>query len=319
MIAQLRSSVSAARRWLFGGIGRIHHQRWEIWMMRIGLALLVFRATPAVMVPQGQPKPHGIAQFMDVTFISDPGIYGPIYYIFLVVLVCYALGLGVGLCLGYMLACVVLVSTLGLSQGFVGHAAQMEGLVLLAQFAAVVWAFAARRLRGGGQSDLRRDRDDLMMCWTRQAIAASYVVAGLTKLINSNGEWLGRSEFFVLQVLKSQSEAYYSTGVHANQASTAFVAALNQWPILAGVFLAAGLVLELGAFLAAWNRALGLVIGIMLLAFHVSLGTLMYLPFYESRNFVMLFLINPVWWGVIAFRTLRGRVCRGAEAALNEA
>ena len=83
-------------------------------MMRIGLALLVFRATPAVMVPQGQPKPHGIAQFMDVTFISDPGIYGPIYYIFLVVLVCYALGLGVGLCLGYMLACVVLVSTLGL-------------------------------------------------------------------------------------------------------------------------------------------------------------------------------------------------------------
>ena len=316
MITRIRLMAGGVSHWLFGGIGRIHHQRWEILLMRMGLAWLVFGSTPTTILPvaKAQFKPHGIAQFIDITFISQPGVYSLAHWIFLVTLVCYALGLEVGFCLGYMLAFVVLISTLGLSQGFVGHAGQMEGLILLAQFAAVAWANALQQGRIGIPSNLRRSRDDLMMCWSRQAIVATYVVAGLTKLINSNGEWLGRSGNFVLQVLKSQSETYYSTGVHANPASMAFLSKLNQWPSLAVAFLAAGLLLELGAFLAAWNRALGLVIGLMLIGFHVSLGTLMYLPFFESRNYVMLFLVNSVWWGLIAFRFARGQFCTGARA-----
>lgn len=306
-MSKIQSIVISAWRWLFGGIGRIRHEYWEIWMMRAGLAWFMWQGTPAAMLPKGQPKPHGIAQFMDVTFISQPGVYGPLYSILLVALVCYALGLAVSLCLGYMLAFVVLIYTLGLSQGYVGHSAQMGGLVLLAQFSATVWAFASGRLRAGTRSDLRQYRDDLMMCWTRQAIVATYVVAGITKLINSEGEWLNRSGYFVLQVLKAQSEAYYSSGNHANPTSMAFLSALSEWPYLAAVFLAFGLLLELGAFLAAWNRSLGLVIGIMLIVFHVTLGTLMYLPFYESRGFVMLFLVNPAWWAFIGFKLVKGR------------
>ncbi len=275
--------------------------------MRVGLAWLVWQGTATEIPPLGQPKPLGIAQFLDITFISQPGVYGPLYWILMVVLVCYALGLAVGICLGYMLAFVVLTHTLSLSQGFVGHASQMEGLVLLAQFAAAVWAFVSGRVRGGSSRDLRRDRDDLMMCWTRQGIVASYVVAGLTKLINSDGEWIGRSGNFVLQVLKAQSEEFYTSGIHANPASMAFLSALSQWPFLAAVFLTLGLLLELFAFLAAWNRSLGLVIGLTLIVFHVTLGILMYLPFYESRHFVMLFLVNPAWWALLAFKYCRRR------------
>lgn len=307
MMERIKCFIRGSSRWLFGGIGRIRHERWEIGMMRAGLAWLVWRAAPNALATMGQPKPHGIAQFMDVTFISQPCVYDPLHWMFLVALVGYVLGLAVGLCLGYVLAFVVLISTLGLSQGFVGHAGQMEGLVLLAQFAAVVWAFLSSRRRGGSRADLRDYRDHLMMCWSRQAIVGTYVVAGLTKLINSNGEWLACSGNFVLSVLKSQSESYYSSGHHANAASMAFLSALNQWPFLASVFLAGGLLLELGAFLGAWSRPLGLVIGLMLIAFHVMLGTLMYLPFYESRNFVLLFLVNPLWWTWVAWRHVRCR------------
>ena len=144
------------------------------------------------------------------------------------------LGIAVGPCLGYMLAFVVATNSLELSQGFVGHSTQMEGLVLLAQFAATIWAFAiGPDARCRDRTSARRSRDDLMMDWTRQGIAASYVVAGITKLINSNGQWLNRSGFFVLQVQKAQGEAYYTAGVRANPASMAFLSALGQWPLLA--------------------------------------------------------------------------------------
>lgn len=220
---------------------------------------------------------------------------------------CAWLGLAVGLCLAYMLTFVVVIYTLGLSQGFVGHATQMEGLVLLAQFAATVWAFLSSRRRRGSRADLRGYRDHLMMCWSRQAIVATYVVAGLTKQINSNGEWLGRSGNFVLSVLKSQSESYYSSGYHANPASMAFLSALNQWPFLASVVPCWWVVAGTGRFSGRMESSTGSVIGLMRIGFHVMLGTLMYLPFYESRNFVMLFLVNPLWWAWVIWRHVQGR------------
>lgn len=306
-MGRLLSIAGSSARWLFGGIGRIRHERWEIWMMRIGLALLVFRATPPVPPKSVQPEPHGIARFLDLTFLSRPDVYTPLWWVLHGALVSYALGLAVGPCLGFILAFVVATNSLELSQAFVGHSTQMEGLVLLAQLAATVWAFAAGRWRGGAVAELRRSRDDLMMDWTRQGIVASYVVAGITKLVNSDGEWLNRSVFFVLQVHKAQAEHYYTSGVQANPASMAFLSALSGWPLLAGWFLTGGLLLELFAFLGAWNRPLGLIVGLGLIGFHVMLGTLMYLPFYESRDFVMLFLVNPAWWAWLVLRRASGR------------
>lgn len=314
----MKRLLSIARNgagWLFGGIGRVRHERWEIWMMRVCVALMIYRSVTADAIQNAaQPVPHGIARFMDLTFLSRQEVYSPLYWLFKAALVGYVLGFGVGPCLAFILVFVVATNSLELSQGFVGHAGQLAGLVLLAQFSATVWAFACGRHRALDRRDLRRCRDDLIMDWSRQAIAACYVVAGMSKIINSDGAWISRSKFFVLQVQKVQREVFYTTGELPNQASMMFLSALGQWPLFAAAFLIAGLLLELLAFLGAWNRPLALVFGLLLIGFHILMGTLMYLPFYENRDFLILFFVNPAWWIWLALRRCGSRI-RGEHRA----
>lgn len=308
----MKRLVSIARDgagWLFGGVGRVRHERWEIWMMRVCVAAMVYQAT-ASRAPDiaKQPYPHGIARFLDLTFLSRQEVYSPLYWLFKAALVGYVLGFGVGPCLACILVFVVATNSLVLSQGFVGHAGQLAGLVLLAQFAAALWAFVGGRHRAPDRRARRGYRDDLIMDWSRQAIAACYVVAGMTKIINSDGAWISRSMFFVLQVQKVQREVFFTTGELPNQASMMFLSAIGRWPLFAAVFLTAGLLLELLAFLGAWNRPLALVFGLLLIGFHLMMGMLMYLPFYENRDFLLLFFVNPAWWTWLALRRCGSRI-----------
>jgi hypothetical protein len=252
---------------------------------------------------QDQPKPAGIAHWIDLTFLAEPGINRLLVALFCLALPFYAAGVGLPIIIGIMLAVEAGFWTFNNSQGFTGHTTQAVSLVLLAQWLASLWAFAAPR----GWRDAFFCRTGAMnraMDWSRQMLAACYVVSAVGKLIASRGLWVWETPLIGLQLRKTNEMQYYSTlEPVATEAEWLSRLVLDN-PWLTRVVMGAALPLELFAFFACFNRRLGLVVGLLLIAFHSTVSAMMNLGFGFNKNMIFIFYVNAPFWLFWAWRKL---------------
>jgi hypothetical protein len=295
-------------RWLFHR-ELIARGRLELVLLRVAFALLLFWNLPSEAARwTGQPHPHGFGQWIDFTFAANPTWFSMGWIASVIGIALYAAGLGIVIPLGVVLIFQIAVSTLNLSQGTPGHAGQIMMLTVLGQWLMGVWQAVSHGRHGKELFVPSWATQGLAVEGGRQAIVATYLVAGITKLINSSGEWLARSDNFVLQMRKTINERWFTEGEGATALQLGFEKFLLDYPNGATLFLTGGLMLELTAPLALLNRRLSLLFGFGLLAFHLLNEVLMDLPFAANqRLLVVFFIVAGLPWASFASVVARAR------------
>jgi hypothetical protein len=282
------------------------HPFYERLFMRAAFAWVVIISVPASLNLQTIPAPNGIARLINLTFLTEPRWQAICHTLLVVALAFYIARVLVWLALPIALLIHVAINAVLNSQGAIHHAAQIVSLVLLAQTAAHYYGLWLRR-RG---ADSNVVIEDLAISWSQQVIAAAYFVAGLTKLIETHGAWIFRARFIGVQIFKTAYQAYYNrldpAGLDAQLAIAQFAAAHG---VVVALIAGSGLLLELLAPLMLLGRWWGLVLGCGFLLFHISIDRFMQLSFVFHQLLVLIFIISPIYWIVVAGRSV-GRFFR---------
>jgi len=261
----------------------------------------------------GQPEPHGLAVPLEkvfgvqLTFLSDPAVSRRLYTGFLVALGFYVAGLALPFALGFLFTVLCLHGTFHNSQGSVHHHLQLITLVVGAQ-----WAASLRALGRGGWRALfvsGKECGPWLVNWSQQVIVAAYVVSALSKIWLSKGLWIWRTPRIGVQLAKAGDQAYYDSLVPGTAAYTWLPAWCVEHPWATRLIFGAALPLEFCAFLALRNRALGTLYALALVAFHISVTSLMSLDFKFNVQMLIVFFVNlPFWtWWLAQGRGGRGR------------
>lgn len=133
--------------------------------------------------------------------------------------------------------------------------------------------------------------------YTLQAIAAFYLLAGLSKLNASGIDWIFSGKYFALQVMKNHYFNYFNTAdtgalaIAAEQ--TAFFLQHNNLLIF---LLASSLLLELFAFTALFGEKWQLGIGILLLGMHIGIYVVMGILIGGIAFNMVIFFLNPLYY-----------------------
>ena len=277
--------------------------RWEVILMRAGLAYLTWRVMLGDSQYQSQAHPNGVAMFTDLTWLSDNRWEDLLRPASGVCLIAWVIGAPGALALLVPLFFGIGLMTLKNSQGAIGHSYQAVHLCLLGAWLANV-AHWLNRWRGrshrGGLNAGQWEID-----WSIQALGAGYVASAISKLVESSGMWFADSQYFALHLIKNNQMKYLEYLEGAPPA----IGSLPQWlmdhPLWAQFLFGIALPLELFAFLAPRNRVLALVFGVGLVTFHGLVKALTQLDFVFNESLLILLFINPVYWIVAGMRRLR--------------
>lgn len=278
--------------------------RWEAILTRVFLAWLLWKALPNSPTSwTEQPHPVALGQWLDCTWTSNPVLFERALLAAKAGLLFFALGIFpiFGLCAFLVLD--ISLHTLASSQGFQGHAAQLNAMMALGMVVAYLWHSVTH---WRGHTILHQP----LICDTggaattalqgaRIVLASSYVVSGLSKITRGGLDWPTHGNHFVLQILKAQDEIR-ATHIHPHisESAIAFGEYLTANPWLATVMLFIALSLELGAFIALFNRRLALFFGAGLYTFHECNDWLMGLPFNGNQWALLFLFIMPLFWMV---------------------
>ncbi|HEX8372280.1 MAG TPA: hypothetical protein VF585_05845 [Chthoniobacterales bacterium] len=280
----------------------IPHADWEMVLMRCFL-LWPFWIVVTRSVVSVQPKPNGIAHFVDLTWLANPLTLNILISLFAVCGTLYALGFLMVPALGIITAILIAKGTLINSQGAINHALQLLTMVALTQWI----VYCMRRPLGWS----KRESHLQAVHWAKVTIAASYVSAALAKIFASSEFWIARAPYMALQVIKSNLQSYYNDLVMP----TSWLA--QQFPYwvlenrnLTRAIFTGGLILELLAFLALVNRRWALFIGVSMLLLHWSIQLLMDLEFKHHVYLLLIFFVNVPWLFYVSFQWLRNRGTR---------
>jgi len=291
---------------------------WELFVMRCLFALVVFRSLPRAsdQIYDTQGVPNGIAQWLDLTFLSLPGVYPGLQIAIVAALCIYSLGLLLPVVLPFLLVSHVMVRTLFNSQGWVHHGVQMVSLVLLAQ-TVVVLTFAIYRQAKGRHFPLADSRTagSYLLFYSQMAVVALYIVSVFSKIDRSDGQWFAKSHYMGLHVVKAERDRYYAALEPPEPGDVPLARQVLAHPNISRVCLAAGVALEFFAFLALRSRAWALAIAIGLIGFHRCIAALMSTHFHFNELLLIIFLINaPYWLSRIGIRTWHSREPQAAPA-----
>lgn len=276
---------------------------YERLVMRALFAWLVWRATPDGLIVNGIPSPNGITRAFDLHFLLDPQVFAWARTALAVALILYVMRLVVWLALPVALFVNLAANAITNSQGAIQHAAQIVSLVLFAQTSAHFFGLWRRR-----QEEERRLLEDRAIWWSQQTIVAVYLVAGITKLIVTQGLWIFQARWIGVSVAKSAYQSFYDTFNQANlqqQLGVAHFAAAHGWVV--ALIAAGGLFLELGSPLMLINRLWAAILGCALLLFHLGLAYTMRLTFIYNQWLLIIFMINAPYWIVAGARRIFGR------------
>ena len=283
------SLSGATRPWWQPGI--IEYGNLALLVMRALFALLVYSMIKWETAPYTtQEFPNGIANFMDLTWLAKNPPGAVLKLITAAGLALYALNVLPVVGLAPALFFAITIGTLITSQSKnVNHTWQMVTVMLLAQF--VIYAFAAVRERAW----LRAGRavHQLAVYATTVVIAASYVVCGIVKLVNSDFQWIQKVPLLSVQLLKSNWANYYNT----LEKPPAWLENATQWvvdyPNLARIFFGTGLLIELLGFVILINRRWAFWGGLAIILLHVSISQVMQLDFLNHIFAAAIFLVLP--------------------------
>ena len=276
---------------------------YERLVMRVLFAWLVWRATPDALIVNGIPSPNGMTRAFDLHFLLDPQVFAWARTALAVALILYVMRLVVWLALPVALFVNLAANAITNSQGAIQHAAQIVSLVLFAQTSAHFFGLWRRR-----REEECRLLEDRAIWWSQQTIVAVYLVAGITKLIVTQGLWIFQARWIGVSVAKSAYQSFYDTFNQADlqqQLGVAHFAAAHGWVV--ALIAAGGLFLELGSPLMLINRLLAAILGCALLCFHLGLDYTMRLTFIYNQWLLIIFMINAPYWIVAGARRILGR------------
>ncbi|MBA2433006.1 MAG: hypothetical protein H0V56_12975 [Chthoniobacterales bacterium] len=287
----------------------VEHHAFERVAMRVLFAWVVWRHVPGSLAHLEITAPHGVARWFDLRFLLDPQVYTWCTYGLWVALALYVLRIGWSVALPYMAVLSIGVGTVINSQGAIAHYLQIVSLVLCAQTAAHFYSlFGIRDLTAAAY---RAAAEDRVVRWSQQAIVATYLVSALTKLLKTNGLWFFQSPLLAVQITKTNDQDYYD---RLDTASYEAGAAVAEWmvqnPLLVGLVLSTGLLLELTAPLVLFARWLALGYGLALVLFHMTVHQMMKLNFLFNEYLLWIYLVNVPFWILFALRFGQRRMAR---------
>jgi hypothetical protein len=287
---------------------------WELLIMRVLFALVVYKTLPhAGQIYDTQDAPNGIAQFVDLTFLANDGVYPALKGAMVGALVVYASGFLLPFVLPFILIAHVMIRTLFNSQGWVHHGVQMVSLVILAQ-TIVVLSFAIYRIVKHRPFPLTNGRSmgSYFLFYSQMAVISIYVVSVFSKVDRSDGLWFAKSHYVGLHVVKAERDRYYgklkepAPGTEPAPASIVAARAALAHPNLTRLFLGAGVMLEFFAFFALYSRGAALLIALGMIGFHRSIAALMSIYFHFNEMLLVIFLVNVPYWIVLLARKAKG-------------
>lgn len=301
----------------------IAYGRPELLVARLIFAWAAWNSFPAFTTFAEQPDPVGLAHFLDFTWLASdqPALFGwtPLEWVratLAVALVVYVTGFLDLVALPVVLFALVSIGTLNNSQGAITHHFQVISLVALGQFGFACLRPGIRRRPAWDGEWLIRERWVAFV--SQQAIVGTYVVTAITKIVTSGFPgWILDARYFPLQLVKTDRMHYFNTltdeGARGAEGWTNGIAARLQElflssPAAASAFIGAGLLLELFAFLALLGRRWNLAVGLLLIAFHLTVSAAMSLTF--TFNMVLLagyFVIPPIIAGIREWSRRRTR------------
>lgn len=279
---------------------------WELLIMRCLFAYVVFLTLPdQKQVYDTQASPNGIANWFDLTFLANQGVYPAFKVAIIAALTIYASGFLLPVALPFILICHVMIRTLFNSQGWIHHGVQMVSLVLLAQ-TVVVLTFAIYRLVRGRPFPFTggRTAGSYFLFYSQMAIVSIYVVSVVSKVDRSDGKWFFKSHYVGLHVVKAERDRYYAKlegpapNTQPPPESIRVARTALAHPNLTRLVLGAGVLLELFAFVALYGRGAAALIAIGMLGFHFSIAQLMSIYFHFNEMLLWIFLINVPFWVV---------------------
>jgi hypothetical protein len=306
----------------FAAYEPMRHARWELVLMRVIIALLVWDTQtgwvshlddpPAIVQAvlhnaqtrdfnyESQPHPNGLGMWFDLTWLSEDNIEKPLRAAVAVSLLLYALGVPSALSLLVPLFFGVASSTLANSQGAIGHTSQVLHLTLLSLWLAglgTLWCRWRKKPLANGFS-----AGEFEASWARQGIMAGYVVSGISKLLFSEGSWLTSARYLPLHIVKNRDMELYDK-LDANAVSLEWLPQLMmEHPVWCIVIFGLALPMELFAFLGLCNRRSAAFFGLGLIAFHETVTQLMSLSFIFNKALLLVFFVAPWWWAVRLFQ-----------------
>lgn len=277
---------------------------WEARLMRLLFAITAVWCLWEVLPFEKMEVPNGLARIVPLEFLGGEDaalwfrpliVVAAILYVFewvnplgLVVLTLAHLG----------------YNTLQNSQGFTYHGYNIIGLVLLAQCSAELW-WRGRAWFAKAGAVVDAVRHGYQLYFAQCAIAAVYVTSAITKLSKSDGLWLFRSHYLAKSIVKTHRQTFYD---NPEGLTVPAISAVAQWlaehHVVTRIAFGAGFMLELFAFLALWNRAWALFIGLNIIAFHFGVELIMQLDFRVNQTMCLIFLVNVPFW---AWWVTRGR------------
>ncbi len=317
--ASATNMKQALARWCRAGFVPQHAHGWEWFFMRLFLAVLVFYSLQEFKpyTFDAQPVPRGVAHFFPLTFLHENGpvdfssikrleipgalsirLDGPGWYDTVVLLAAvlgalYVWGRGLIVTLPLLALLHTLPWTYSNSQGFTHHGNQLISMVLIVQ-AIVVWWWQIRAWRG--KAALSVGLAGQLIYYSQGMVAFSYLAGAITKLINSKGLWLWRSNNICIELIKSHRLEFYAN-LDPNYAGDPPAALwLLNHPWTTRLLFDAGFFVELFAIIALRSRPWALLTGCLIIAFHRSVWLLMALEFPMHEYLLIIFLVNLPYW-----------------------
>ena len=284
----------------------IHYSWFERFVMRVLFAVVVERHVPNSLSHLTLSTPHGVGRLVDLHFLLDPSVFLVCRYLLWGALLLYVLRVAWSVVLPYLTLLSVAVGTVMNSHGAIAHYLQIMSLVLCMQTAAHFYGLLQRRR---GREDLNpAAREDRVVFWSQQAIVATYLVSALTKLLHTGGMWFFQTPMIAVQIIKTTDQDYYDRLDAAAYGSGSAIAEwIVQHPLLVGLVLSLGLLLELSSPLALLNRYFALFYGIALVTFHETVQRVMKLNFLYNEYLIWIYLVNVPFWVLLAVRAVRRR------------
>lgn len=266
----------------------------EIFVMRAAFAVLAFVNIKWETAPYTEQKfPNGLARFVDLTWLGHHPPSDLMQYGVMAFLVLYVVGIFPALGLLPTAFFATLIGTLLNSQGAINHSWQMVTMMGLAQLVVYAWP---RRMDLGyhwtvlAKPDLQRHRQAVFAVLT--VIAASYVVCGVVKVVNSDGLWIQKAPLLAVQLLKTHYSHFYDTLELPPQWLQDVTAFLLEYPWIARILFGAGLVIELLGFVILINRRWAFIGGVAIIVLHLSISRLMNLNFEAHMIAVLIYCVN---------------------------
>ena len=286
------------------GPRQIEYGAFERAAMRVLFAIVVAWHVPSSLAHLQITLPNGVARILDLHFLLDPQVFAIGRYLLWAALILYVLRIGWSVALPYMTAFSIAVGSVNNSHGAISHYLQIVSLVLCAQTAAHFYSLLRQNGEQGPAAAVRREQR--VIYWSQQAIVATYLVSALTKLIRTSGMWFFQSPLIALQIIKTNDQDRYDNlGSGGYESASAIADWIVQNPLITGLVLSTGLLLELVAPIALFGRAFAFGYGVSLLLFHATVHRVMKLHFLYNEYLIWIYLVNVPFLVLLAVGALR--------------